>query len=59
MAYRDKSECENMTPVVRRSVLESGMRSRTTRFEVVVIVVFLIMATVLLAYFLPGFFGSH
>jgi hypothetical protein len=59
MAYRDKSECENMTPVTRRSVLECGMRSPTTRFEVAVIVMFLIAAVALLIYFLPGFLGSH
>ena len=59
MAYRDKSECANMTPVSRRSVLESGMRSPTTRFEVAVVVVFLIAAVALLVYFLPGFLGLH
>lgn len=48
-----------MTPVWRRSVLESGMRSRTTRFELAVIVMFLIAAAALLAYFLPGFLGLH
>ena len=48
-----------MGPIWRRSLLECEMRSRTTRFEVVVVVVFLIAATVLLIYFLPGFFGSH
>jgi hypothetical protein len=59
MAYRDKSECDNLTPIWRRSVLECGMRSPMTRFEVVVIVVFLIAAVALLVYFLPGFLGFH
>jgi hypothetical protein len=59
MAYRDKSECDNMTPLYRRSVLECGMRSPTSRFEVAVVVVFLIAAVALLVYFLPGFLGFH
>lgn len=59
MAYRQKSECDNLTQVWRRSVLECGMRSPTTHFEVAVIVVFLIAAVALLVYFLPGFLGLH
>jgi Flp pilus assembly protein TadB len=59
MAFRNKSECANMTPVWRRSTLECGMRSPTTRFEVAVIVVFLIVIVVALVYLLPGFLGSH
>jgi hypothetical protein len=59
MAYRRKSECDNITPVWRRSVLECGMRSPTTRFEVAVIVVFLIVTVAVLVYFLPGFLGLH
>jgi hypothetical protein len=35
------------------------MRTPTTRFEVVTIIVFLILAVALLAYFLPGFLGLH
>lgn len=48
-----------MSAVWRRSVLECGMRSPTTRFEAAVIVVFLIAAVAVLVYFLPGFLGSH
>jgi hypothetical protein len=59
MAARHKSECDNMTPVWRRSVLECGMRSPTTRFDVAVVVVFLIVIVAALVYFLPGFLGLH
>jgi hypothetical protein len=59
MAYRHKSECDNLTPLWRRSLLEAGMRSSTTRFEVAVVVVFLVAAVALLVYFLPGFLGLH
>jgi len=59
MAAGRKSECDNMTPVWRRSVLECGMRSPTTRFEMAVIVVFLILIVAALVYFLPGFLGHH
>ena len=48
-----------MTPVWRRSVLESQMRSPTTRFEIAVILVFLILTVAALVYFLPGFLGLH
>lgn len=59
MASRRKLECENMGPIWRRSLLESEMRTPTTRLEVAVVVVFLIAAVVLLAFFLPAFLGSH
>ena len=59
MARRGKPECDNLGPIWRRSVLECEMRTRTTRFEVAVVVVFLIAAAALLVYFLPGFLGSH
>jgi hypothetical protein len=35
-------------------MLESGMRSRTTRFEVALIIVFLVAATARLIYFLTS-----
>jgi hypothetical protein len=35
------------------------MGTRSTRFEVGVVIVFLIVAAALLAYFLPGFLGLH
>jgi ABC-type transporter Mla subunit MlaD len=35
------------------------MRTRTTRFEVAVVAIFLIVAAVLLVFFLPAFFGAH
>jgi hypothetical protein len=54
-----RSECENLSPIWRRSLLECEMRSRTTRFEVAVVVVFLIGAVALMVYFLPGFFGQR
>lgn len=58
MASRRQSECDNMGPIWRRSLLESEMRTPTTRLEIVV-VVFLIAAVALLAFFLPAFLGSH
>ena len=48
-----------MGPIWRRSLLESEMRTPTTRLEVAVVVVFLIAAVALLAFFLPAFLGSH
>lgn len=39
-------------------MLECEMRTQTTRFEVAVVVIFIIAMAVLLAYFLPGFFGG-
>jgi hypothetical protein len=59
MAHRRKLECDNLAPIWRRSLLESEMRSPTTRFEIAVIVVFLMIAVGLLVYFLPGFLGLH
>ena len=59
MAHRRKPECDNLGPIWRRSLLESDMRSRTTRFEVAVISVFLMAAVALLVYVLPGFLGLH
>jgi hypothetical protein len=35
------------------------MRSPTTRFEVAVVLVFLVAAVTQLVYFLPGFLGSQ
>ena len=46
-----------MAPIWRRSVTECEMRTPTTRFEVGVVVVFLIILAAALAYFLPGFLG--
>ena len=57
MARRRKLECDNLAPIRRRSLLESEMRSPTTRFEVAVVIAFLIVALALLVYFLPGFLG--
>jgi hypothetical protein len=52
-------ECDNLAPIWRRSLLECEMRSRTTRFELGVIIVFLMGTVALLVYFLPGFLGLH
>ena len=57
MARRRKLECDNLAPIWRRSLLESEMRSPTTRFEVAMVIAFLIVALALLVYFLPGFLG--
>jgi hypothetical protein len=59
MAYRRKPESDNLGPIWRRSLLECEMRSPTTRFEVAVVVVFLIITVAALVYFLPGFLGLH
>ena len=48
-----------MAPLSRRSLLESGMRTPTTRFAVGIVVVFLIALVAVLGYFLPGFLGLH
>jgi len=48
-----------MAPVWRRSVLECGMRSPTTRFEVAVVVAFVIATVAVLIYLLPGFLGLN
>ena len=57
MTYRRKPEADNLGPIWRRSLLECEMRTRTTRFEVAVVVVFLIMTVAVLVFFLPGFLG--
>jgi hypothetical protein len=57
MASRQKLECDNMAPIWRRSLTECEMRSPTTRFEVGVVVAFLIVLAAALVYFLPGFLG--
>jgi hypothetical protein len=59
VSFRRKTECGNLGPVWRRSLLECEMGTRSTRFEVGVVIVFLIVAAALLAYFLPGFLGLH
>jgi hypothetical protein len=59
MDYRRRSECDNLAPVWRRSLLESEMRTPTSRLEVAIVVAFLIAAAALLVYFLPGFLGLH
>jgi hypothetical protein len=59
MAYRRKPESDNLGPIWRRSLLECDLRSPTTRFEVAVVVVFLIITIVVLVYLLPGFLGRH
>jgi hypothetical protein len=56
MGKRRAAETSNLGPIWRRSLLESAMRTRTTRFEVAVVVLFIIAAAVLLAYVVPGFF---
>ncbi len=48
-----------MAPIWRRSVLECSMRTQTTRFDRVVVVVFLILVVAALVYSLPGFLGEH
>jgi hypothetical protein len=59
MSKRRAPEASNLGPIWRRSLLECQMRTKTTRFEVAVVVIFIIAAAALLAYFLPGFFGAH
>jgi hypothetical protein len=59
MAHRRKPECDNLSPLWRRSLLESEMCSPTTRFEMALVIAFLIAAVALLVYFLPGFLGQH
>ncbi len=46
---------ESLSPLWRRSLIESGMRPRTTRLDVLVVVLFVVVAVILLAVFLPGF----
>ena len=41
-----------MPPIERRSLMESGMRRPTTRFDLLVIAVFLVALLAVLAYFL-------
>jgi hypothetical protein len=43
--------CVNMPPLERRSLMEMGMRRKTTRLDVVVVAVFLIVLLAGLAYF--------
>ena len=48
---RDHSSL-NMPSIERRSLMESGMRRPTTRFDLVVIALFLVALLALLGYFL-------
>jgi hypothetical protein len=59
MAKRRRPEASNLGPIWRRSLLECELRTKTTRFEVAVVLVFVIVAAVLLALFLPRFFGAR
>jgi hypothetical protein len=40
----------NMPPIERRSLMEMGMRRKTTRLDIVVVAVFLLMLLAALAY---------
>ena len=59
MAKRRAPEASNLGPIWRRSLLECEMRTKTTRLDVAVVVVFIIVAAVLLVLFLPRFFGAR
>lgn len=41
----------NMPPIERRSLMEMGMRRKTTRLDIAVVAVFLILLLAILAYF--------
>jgi hypothetical protein len=66
MGRRVKPEADNLGPIWRRSLLESAMRTRTTRLEAAVVVVVLIgvvasliaAVALLFVYLLPSFLGS-
>lgn len=47
----------NMPPIERRSLMEMGMRRRTTRLDIAVVAVFLILLLAVLAYFIVSSAG--
>jgi hypothetical protein len=50
-------ESRNLSPIWRRCLLEGSLRSKATRLDAVVVVLFLIAVALLLVAFLPDLFG--
>jgi hypothetical protein len=44
----------NMPPIEHRSLMEMGMRRKTTRLDIVVVAVFFILLLAVLAYFIAS-----
>jgi nitrate reductase gamma subunit len=55
---RDR-EVKHLSPLWRRSLVESKMRKQTTRTDKVIVALFLIALVVILVIYLPGFFGHR
>lgn len=52
LADEEKYLVVNLPPIERRSLMESAMRRRTTRFDVIVVVAFVVALITLLSFFL-------
>mgnify|MGYP001227086019 CR=1 FL=1 len=50
-------EVKHLSPLWRRSLVESKMRKQTTRTDMVIVALFLIALVAILVHYLPGFFG--
>lgn len=53
---RDR-EVKHLAPLWRRSLVESNMRKRTTRVDIVIVSLFLIALVAILVNYLPGCTG--
>jgi hypothetical protein len=59
LARLREREVKHLSPLWRRSLLESQMRKQTTRTDMVIVALFLIALVAILVYYLPGFFGAR
>jgi len=59
LAEEDNYASRSMPSIGRRSLMESGMRRKSTRLDMVIVALFLVALVAILAYYLPGFFGQR
>jgi len=59
LAEEDNYASRSMPSIGRRSLMESGMRRKSTRLDMVIVALFLVALVAILVYYLPGFFGQR
>ena len=59
LAEEDNYASRSMPSIGRRSLMESGMRRKSTRLDMVIVALFLVALVAILVYYLPGFFGHR
>jgi hypothetical protein len=59
LAEEEEYSSPTMPSIERRSLMESGMRRKTTKLDMVIVVLFLLALAAILVYFLPGFLFGH